>query len=1087
MSSFHKKIVGKFDFFSGLSERKAELVVDPEAMYLIVASYLSATRKTVVVICPDLSDAEALADEIRYSQAFFAYRGEIMVMPESDSPMPGGSGGQEAECSRILDRTRRVGGVYCLSCTAFMAAAQDPRTFRRNQLVLRPGATSFPPELLAAKLVERNYDNEVQVTQPGEFSWRGCICDVYSPVYEYPIRIEYWGDEIESIRFFDPATQRSTESVDRCRIIPHGSPNAANTCSFADYLDPERTTVITCAPDAIDSHLARYGAPDAVDTWHNMDARPFHQINLCPPESEGTPGKNAPVYSLSHLASSSMDDLQDQGEILHRQYLKTHIGRWIETGYDVGICTENQSIYQRFRETLSRELTHGCDTLKHIKAPLARGVIVPRERLVLLSEAEIFQSKKAAARKTRSRGYRTDHMLRTGLELQSGDFAVHAVHGICRFAGARMETFYDRTQEVLILEFADEMTLYVPLDQAYLVSAYVGASKKLPRLSKIGSATWKRARYAASRAVADVAAELIQIQAVRDSSAGFAFANHDSFDARGFAAAFSFTETQDQATAIADVLGDMAMTRPMDRLVCGDVGYGKTEVAMRAAFNAVLSGKQVAVLVPTTVLAQQHFLTFTDRFKAVPVIIDVLSRFRTGREQRVAIEQLAAGAIDIIIGTHRLLQRDVIFRDIGLIIIDEEQRFGVKDKEKLKMLRANVDVLTMTATPIPRTLYLSMAGLRDMSTIMTAPLERLPVRTIVSQFDPNVVHDAIRNEVQRGGQVFYLHNRVSTIESVARKLTKAIPDVVFDTAHGRMHEGDLEDAMIRFIAGKTDVLVCTTIIESGLDIPNANTIIIERADRFGLAELYQLRGRVGRYRRQAYAYLLLPVDAIVLDNARKRLAAIRRYTDLGAGFKLAMRDLEIRGAGNILGAEQSGHISAVGFNLYCQLLKEAVARLKQLPLPVRSDISLNLDFLVFGKTDCDRLSACVAADYIIDSDLRVDAYRKLGGFATLAEVDAFAAELADRFGPLPVAAVNLLVTARLRILAGKHGVSAVSVRNRRVFMETARGLVKDENDRIPRLTSARRDDFLVELVALVSVVDGTIVASRRGDDWVSAG
>ncbi|MDD4098025.1 MAG: helicase-related protein, partial [Lentisphaeria bacterium] len=565
----------------------------------------------------------------------------------------------------------------------------------------------------------------------------------------------------------------------------------------------------------------------------------------------------------------------------------------------------------------------------------------------------------------------------------------------------------------------------------------------------------------------DLAAELLRVEAMRQQTEGVRFQPQIEWE-RSFANSFPYTETADQADAIRAVLADMEDAKPMDRLLCGDVGYGKTEVAMRAAFRAVLNGRQVAVLVPTTVLAQQHFQTFRERLAEYPVAVEMISRFRTAAEQREILDRVALGEVDILIGTHRILQKDVEFARLGLLIIDEEQRFGVQHKQRLKSLRTNLDILTMTATPIPRTLYFSLSGIRNLSTIMTAPSDRLPVTTVVANFDRELIRQAITRELERGGQVFFLYNRVQTISRMLAMVSGLAPTARCAIAHGQMGAGQLEKVMSRFIRGEIDVLICTTIIESGVDIPNVNTIIIDRADRFGLSELYQLRGRVGRYHRQAYAYLLLPPMGQLPANARQRLAAIRRYTHLGAGFKLALRDLEIRGAGNILGSEQSGHIAAVGFELYCQLLKDAVDGMEKRPAerPVPTDIYFDRLSSALqaapGKT-----AMCLPAAYIGDEAARVDCYKRLSQIGKPSEVEVFANELRDRFGPLPTATAVLLEFARVRVMAQERQIIRLSVRERRLVMETRRGLWRDSRNKIPELASLDGFEQLREVQAIL--------------------
>ena len=623
-------------------------------------------------------------------------------------------------------------------------------------------------------------------------------------------------------------------------------------------------------------------------------------------------------------------------------------------------------------------------------------------------------------------------------------------------------------QEALVLEFADEAKLYVPLEQAYLVSRYVGVGKKSPALSSLGDAKWTRAKKNAAASIFDYAGKMLAVQAERQMHPGHAFAPDTKWQAE-FEHSFPFRETPDQLKAIIDTKIDMERRQPMDRLICGDVGFGKTEVAIRAAFKAVMDGKQVAVLAPTTVLAQQHFEVFRQRMLDYPVRIEMLSRFRSQGEQKKILELLRKGGVDIVIGTHRLISGDVVFKDLGLVVIDEEQRFGVLHKEKFKELFKLVDVLTLSATPIPRTLYLSLVGVKDMSTIETPPLNRLPVETMVSAYDERIIRDAINRELERQGQVFFLHNRVQTIERARDRIVDLCPQARVEIGHGQMGSDELESVMARFIAGKVDVLVCTTIIESGLDIPNANTIIIDRADRFGLADLYQLRGRVGRAEHKAYAYLLLPREMMTIGAARKRINAIRQYSSLGAGFRIAMRDLEIRGAGSILGTAQSGHIMAVGFDLYCQLLKQAVAQLKGEKVQLRLDVDLRLDFVATNEAEfvqqpkspareadsfpC-KIPAFIPNSFISDATLRIKAYREIAEITAHDQLDRLRRDWRDRFGPFPAAVDNLFLLIEIKLAAAKSGVSRVEVRERKLMLTRHEDFILVAG-KFPRLVARR--------------------------------
>jgi transcription-repair coupling factor (superfamily II helicase) len=681
-------------------------------------------------------------------------------------------------------------------------------------------------------------------------------------------------------------------------------------------------------------------------------------------------------------------------------------------------------------------------------------------------------------------------------ELHEGDYVVHLEHGVGRFLGLVRLPTTDRAasadaaqtlsptgdaserwpekpageKEVLALEFAEDAKLYVPLEQAYLVSRYVGVGKKNPPLSSLADARWARAKRTAAASIFDYAGKMLALQAERETQLGHAFAPDTKWQVE-FEHSFPFRETPDQLKAIIDTKSDMEQPRSMDRLICGDVGFGKTEVAIRAAFKAVMEGKQVALLAPTTVLAQQHFDTFRQRMLDYPVRIEMLSRFRSQSEQRKVLKLLKDGGVDIVIGTHRIISGDVIFKDLGLVVIDEEQRFGVVHKEKFKELFKLVDVLTLSATPIPRTLYLSLVGVKDMSTIETPPLNRLPVETVVCGYDERIIRDAINRELERQGQVFFLHNRVQSIQRMRDKIADLCPGARMDIGHGQMNADELESVMERFVAGRTDVLVCTTIIESGLDIPNANTIIIDRADRFGLADLYQLRGRVGRAEHKAYAYLLLPREMMAVGAARKRINAIKQYSSLGAGFRIAMRDLEIRGAGSILGTAQSGHIAAVGFDLYCQLLKQAVAQLKGEKAYFRLEVDVRLDFVAANEAEFapsgrpERAPAFIPTSYVSDTVLRIQAYRSLAEITTHEQLHSLRRDWRDRFGKAPPAIDNLLLLTEIKLAAAKANVTRVEVRDGKLML-TRRGDFILVGGKFPRLVASRIEQ-LAEVLRLI--------------------
>ncbi|MDR1816870.1 MAG: transcription-repair coupling factor [Puniceicoccales bacterium] len=725
--------------------------------------------------------------------------------------------------------------------------------------------------------------------------------------------------------------------------------------------------------------------------------------------------------------------------------------------------------------------------LRHVLGILAAGFFLERapqlaRPLAVVTEREFFGRHRRRPPTVRGRllPHRSQvEQLLDFNEIADGDLLVHLAHGVCIFRGVNRiaGAAGAPAEEMISLEFADKITTHLPLREAHLLSRYIGLRKAVPKLGKIGSAAWRKTRAAAAAATADFAAELLSLHAERHARPGIAFPPDAGQPwLHEFERAFPWRETPDQSRAIADAKRDMERPSPMDRLVCGDVGYGKTEVALRAAFKCVLGGFQAAVLAPTTVLAQQHFNTFRERFAKYPVSVEMLSRFRPPAQRARITEQLNAGRIDIIVGTHALLAKSVKIPRLGLLVIDEEHRFGVRQKEAVKRLKTDVDVLSMSATPIPRTLHLALMGARDLSVIETPPRERLPIRTLVRAYDPDLVRAAIRHEIGRGGQVFYLHNRVETIGAVAARLRELVPEARFGVGHGQMADGELEGVMTAFVAGAFDVLVCTTIIETGLDIPNCNTLIIEGADRFGLAQLYQLRGRVGRFNRQAYAYLLLHRHAALLDPARKRLAAIRQHNQLGAGLRLAMRDLELRGAGNILGREQSGHIAGVGFDLYCQLLRQSIARLKGEPAAALTRAETHLDFIRYGEpgtlgaetTDEDAGDAAAAgtappcatlpATYIADTRLRIEFYRKFALAATPRDVRDTAAALEDRFGKMPPPAAAFAAIAEIRALAEERGFVSVETEGnllkcRRARPDAAGALFLQTGNHFPRLSA----------------------------------
>ena len=1002
----------------------------------------------------------------------------------------------------LADPARPAAPVIVTDATALLQ-----RTFALADLQGRARTLTrgehLDPLTLIEFLEEQGYEPEAQVTQKGELALRGGIVDVFPPTSPWPGRLEFFGDELESLRHFDPVTQISRDAIPAVTLPPAGElgllkrPGPGPGTPFATLLDylPADAILLLSDPEALAAHAEDYGrqvpAGDPFfHTWPDFLAEVTRRGFTCLDLAGESPLTDAADPVLPRFAS--LDAYRPLSErppepaiaAAQRREFFQQLHRWLRQEYSVQVFCNNAGERQRFEEVWRDFTGPPGPGQPPPLAPviqigsLARGFLCDEAKLVIVTDAEIFGRYKIQ----RPRRLKSPHAqaARSALDidftdLSEGDLVVHLQHGIGRYLG--LKNISVRTgpgparpdepdTECLVIEYApsdpagEPPKLYVPVSEVHLVSKYVGAGRANPPLNQLGGTRWHKAKEQAEKSIRDVAAELLRIQAVRDSQPGHA-CKPDTQWQREFESAFIYEETADQVTAIAQTKADLERPKPMDRLICGDVGFGKTEVAIRAAFKCVMDGRQVAILVPTTVLAQQHFNNFRDRMADYPVRVELLSRFRTKGEQSAVVAALAAGTVDIIIGTHRIVQDDIAFKNLGLVVIDEEQRFGVLHKEKFKRLRTLVDVLTLSATPIPRTLYLALTGARDMSTIQTPPHDRLPVETIATEYDERLIRDAIQRELHRGGQVFFLHNRVTTIDAMYAKLRELVPAARIVIGHGQMHADDLEEVMTRFVNGEADVLLSTTIIESGLDIPNANTIIIDRADRFGLSELYQLRGRVGRYKHQAYAYLLLPRHARLLTDVRKRISAMKQYSSLGSGFKIAMRDLEIRGAGNLLGAEQSGHITAVGFELYCQLLQQSVGSLKGEKVKPRVEVRIALDFL--GDT------ATVPERYVTEPQHRIEIYRKLAQAVEKPLLDALQKEIRDRFGPLPAAVELLLAIGELKILAAAKNVTVIEVEEDKLKVTRNRDFVTF-GGKFPRLTKKDPKARLKEIKRLLLAI-----------------
>ncbi len=943
--------------------------------------------------------------------------------------------------------------VVVVSAVALSEKVPDPR-LRPHGFTLRRGDLLDLDEC-AAELVAAGYERVEQVEDRGQFAIRGGLLDVFPATEDHAIRVDLFDVEIESLRWFSTFTQRSLADVDEVEVAPAAElapehrelaevaaiagdgaerPDVAELLPVGDF-----HAMLDLVPDAAVLIAAEEEiAPALVDHWtdvctafHDDDA---HHLYIAPGAIETALGVRAKVR-LSAVDQDQPFHFRGQAADVAARSVKDaepELERLVRSGYRTIVAFGGRGEGERAAYNLGRLKVRWVDgsapvgaDLAFAEARLRDGFVAPGFRLAVIPEHRLFRRRpaRAEAQRGRRRG-----ALRSFTDLRTGDIVVHEDHGLARFAGFDTKTVAGVTRDYLELEYAGTDKVFLPVDQFAKISRYVGAGGAHPPLSKLGGTRWETIKARARRAAQELAGELLNLYAERRRRAGHAYPPDTDWQ-RDFEDAWPYRETADQREAIEQVKADMETGRPMDRLICGDVGYGKTEVALRAAFKAAADGRQVMVLVPTTILAQQHYGTFKERLKDYPFTIEHVSRFRPAAEQRVAIRAFGEGKVDILIGTHRLLSRDVRARDLGLLVVDEEQRFGVKQKELLRQLKLRVDVLAMSATPIPRTLQMSIAGIRDLSVIETPPEGRRPVKTYVGEYDEQLVKAAIERERARGGQAFFLHNRVETIDETAERLRGLVPQARFVVAHGQLDEHELEQRMLSFLRGEADVLVATSIIESGIDIPQANTLIVERADHFGLAQLYQIRGRVGRSRERAYAYLLYPSAAALTPEAAQRLSALSDYTELGAGFKIAMRDLELRGAGNLLGDEQSGHVAALGFELYMQMLDEAVTE-----LAARGDgAGGERDEVEWEPVRLDvNVDAYVPADYVPYEQAKIDVHRRIAGAREVAELRELRAELDDRFGPLPPPLENLLLLQQARIKLGEAGARAVSFRGGRL-------------------------------------------------------
>ena len=1043
-------------------------VYGPKGSFLAVllAAMQKQRRRTVLCVLPSEKEAETLVRDCTVLGMEASHFPWWQSAPYSEQPTHSNVGARRIAVLKEL--VTGSAGIVTVSVRGLMSLLPPTETIRDSILTLKRGE-AFDPTRIEDRLQHWGYLRVPRVSAPGEFALRGEVLDVGVPGGEgEAVRIVFEFDEIEEIRSFDPVSQSSFRNLDEVHLFPASEflwedenieridaffssqryPGSADgellerlrtarssafeeiyypfsfehPSSLSDYL-PAGAVTLFISDKRLEN--AAEGVVKEFDELYRRAVRERRhsfprpeQILAQYPELVESVARRIELQSLKDPELTAVTQeivCQDPRSFFGNiTYLKEELAQYAQSGYEVTIFAETDTQADRISQLLKEY------AVTVFPAGLSQGFVLPDIKVLAIQENEIFGRRKrvpASVKKARSRA------IDTFVELSPGDYVVHVNYGIGRFKGIERIKAAGTERDYIQLEYAGEETVFIPIEQVNLVQRYIGQEGRPPGLDSLGGKSWEKRKNRVRKSVEDLADMLIELYAKRRDAQGFSFGEDSDWQIE-FEAAFPYEETEDQLSCIADVKEDMEQSRPMDRLICGDVGYGKTEVAMRAAFKAVMAGKQVAILAPTTILAEQHFESFSERFQHYPVTIRMISRFVPRREQNAGLAQLAAGDVDIMIGTHRILQKDVKFKNLGLIIIDEEQRFGVKDKERLKQLKHTVDALALSATPIPRTLHMSLLKIRDMSLLTTPPHNRQSVDTYIREFDEEMVAAAIRREIERGGQVFYLHNRVETLREVRLFLDRIVPEAMVETAHGQMSSADLEEVMHRFIHGAFQVLVATTIIENGIDIPNVNTIIIDRADAYGISQLYQLRGRVGRSERKAYAYLLYPADKALSEIAMKRLRILSDYSDLGAGFKIAMKDMEVRGAGNLLGRQQSGEIVSVGFDMYLRLLDEAVAAKQEGGEDRSEEIFLELDY-----------SGYIPDSYIREPVEKMEVYKKIAAIDSDEELEKIHAELHDRFGPLPEEASSLLSLAEVRIVCRKLRVRSLRERGGKVRVE----------------------------------------------------
>jgi len=1088
------------------------------------SQFLANLKKTCLVILPDKKAAEKFYKELNFFMSApdtsiqFGNMRLYEFPPYDISPLTGLSPHREIVTRRLQAMYALMTNENSVVITSLEAASYRvlPKEALVRSLEYFEIGEEVDRDLLLRKLETNGYQRVSIAEERGDYSVRGGVIDLFSPLYPMPTRLEFWGDRLESIRQFDPLSQRSLAYLEEVVLLPANEvimdedairrarsmgrlPKQHEDClGFAgqeawlnhfyagldtlfQYL-PGTGLITVINPHQMEpisrkinekfhkdvekyrNEAAGKGSPfpqvggdfvgfqeitKQIEDCQRLD---FSELDL---NSNDTPQKKIHITGKFHLDGDLDVWLEGKGRVSLAP-LAEKISHWLDAMARVVLVSRTEQQATRLKEILknydvqvSRVIHHWPEIpekpgLSVCIGRLSKGFTWPEIGLYVVSEDEIFGPKRSLSRRKKTG---KDALKWSSFsQLKTGDFVVHEEHGIGRYGGLSKMDIGGKANDFVIIEYADNARLYIPADRVNIIQKYAGADERSPKLDQLGGRSWDIAKQKAGNSVKRIARQLVELYALRKHRIGYSFSLPDNYF-REFEATFEHEETPDQITAIESVLEDMISEEPMDRLICGDVGFGKTEIAIRAAFKAVSDGKQVAFLVPTTVLAEQHYETFRKRFEDYPVCVGILSRFKTRAEQTRSLGELRSGKIDILIGTHRILQKDVKFVDLGLLIIDEEQRFGVKQKEALKKYRSLVDVLAITATPVPRTLHMSMMGVRDLSIIETPPEDRLAIQTHLSPYDTSLIIRAVNFELERGGQVFFVHNRVHNIDHVADQLRKLVPQARLAVAHGQMKGRDLENTMMRFLQREIDILVCTTIIESGLDIPSANTIIINEVDRLGLAQIYQLRGRVGRAKEKAYAYLLLSGGSVLTRNAEKRLRALMDFSHLGAGLHLAMHDLKIRGGGNILGFAQSGHISAVGYELYLKLIERAITELKGEEWHDDINPEINID-----------LPAFLPGDYVIDTDIRLNLYRRLSGLLEKTELEDMIEEIQDRFGPPPREVQNLLGLMSIRILLKNMGIIRLDVGRGNLTL-TFSQQNRVDTEKLARTVGSRPDKF----------------------------